>query len=121
MFSAGEVSTDTKQPVKSHKLDCACQASIPSEQSCQCCEYKDIGVSTSTDTETTTDHTMTREKLPPNKLQKDNQPSTTHTAGDGPSLPKLTDESDQAIAIPTSNETHGKNLFFEKMKIQINL
>ncbi|VEN34463.1 unnamed protein product [Callosobruchus maculatus] len=43
---------------KRQKRDCACQSSPPPiEQSCQCCECKDIGISTSHDSETITEAT----------------------------------------------------------------
>ncbi|CAH1959903.1 unnamed protein product [Acanthoscelides obtectus] len=43
---------------KRQKRDCSCQSSPPSiEQSCQCCECKDIGISTSHDSETITEAT----------------------------------------------------------------
>lgn len=98
----------SEQPVESQKVDCGCQSSIPIEQSCQCCECKDIGVSTSKDTETATEQTMTGEKLPKG-LQKGDKSTSLHIAGDGPSLdPKTTEGSDEAIASPTIAKSHGK-------------
>lgn len=100
----------TKQPLASQKVDCACQSSIPIEQSCQCCECKDIGVSTSKDPETAIDKIMTGEKLP-KSVQKDSPSSSYVTAGDGPTLhTKASDVTDGAIATAISGKTHGEYL-----------
>lgn len=99
--------------MESQKADIACQSNIPIEQSCQCCECKDIGVSTSKDTETTTDHKMTGERSP-KAVQKDSQASSFHTVGDGVSFPKFTDYTDEtadrAVAAPSNGKTHGNAL-----------
>lgn len=98
----------SEQPVESQKVDCGCQSSIPIEQSCQCCECKDIGVTTSKDTETATEQTMTGEKLPKG-VQKGDQSTSFHTSGDGPTLEsKTTDGLDEAIASPAIRKSHGE-------------
>lgn len=95
-----------EQSVESQKADIACQSNIPIEQSCQCCECKDIGVSTSKDTETTTDHKMTGEKLP-KTVQKDSQASSFHTVGDGASLPKITVDTEETADRAVAGRTYG--------------
>lgn len=52
-----------KEAVKRRKRDCGCQATPRNEQSCQCCECKDVGVSTSKDTETITDVNMVQARI----------------------------------------------------------
>lgn len=109
----------SKQPVESQKVDCACQSSIPIEQSCQCCECKDIGVSTSKDTETATDQIMTGEKLP-KSIKKGDQSTSFYAPGDGPVLEsRVTEGSDEAIAAPTIGKSHGKYMFVYVVQIFI--
>ncbi|XP_060535301.1 uncharacterized protein LOC132707454 [Cylas formicarius] len=52
---APEAEETSKPTVKSHGVDCGCQSKDEKEQSCQCCECKEIGITTSGDKETITE------------------------------------------------------------------
>lgn len=99
----------------SQTIDCGCQSTLPIEQSCQCCECKDIGVSTSKDTETTTEQIMTGEKLP-KSIQKDNHISSFDIAGDGPTpSSKKSDGTERAVAVTISGKTYGTYIFHKHL------
>lgn len=80
------VGKTAQQALTDQKRDCGCQAIPQAEQSCQCCECKDVGVSTSRDSETLTDENMVRpsaieplEQIP--EISENEQLSTTPAEG----------------------------------------
>nr|XP_023015414.1 uncharacterized protein LOC111504927 isoform X1 [Leptinotarsa decemlineata] len=68
-----------KKAAPRQKRDCACQSSTSAEQSCQCCDCKDVGVSTSKDIETNTETKMTVQKLPVKKAMEEGEPANPST------------------------------------------